>query len=74
VTAGVRPALSLVPVDEDQVPRLRRFRKARPEVVIDTSFGVWQARIPEKTGETVITRHLLRHLLDRLDEMTGDTG
>ena len=31
---GNRAALSLVPDEEDQVPRLERFRAAHPEVVI----------------------------------------
>ena len=31
----------------------------------------WQARIPEENGETIITRHLLGELLDRLGEVTG---
>lgn len=35
-------------------------------------FGTWQARIPEAAGETVTTRHTLRELLDRLDELTGE--
>ncbi len=35
-------------------------------------FGTWQARIPEAAGETVTTRHTLRELLDRLDELTRE--
>ena len=31
---GNRAALSLVPDEEDQVPRLEQFRAAHPEVVI----------------------------------------
>ena len=34
-------------------------------------FGTWEARIPEPTGETVMTRYTLRELLDRLDELTA---
>jgi len=41
-------------------------------VIVGTGeFGTWEARIPEPTGETVTTRHTLRELLNRLDELTG---
>ena len=67
-----RPALRLAPDEPDQVPRLRAFRAARPGVIIGSGgFGTWQARIPEKNGETVTVRYTLRELLDRLDELTG---
>ena len=57
----------------DQVPRLRAFRTAHPEVIIgDGGFGMWQARIPEPDGERIISRYTLRQLLDRLDDLTGD--
>lgn len=35
----------------------------------DGGFGTWQARIPESHGETVITRYILRELLDKPDEL-----
>ncbi len=67
-----RAALGLAPDEPDQVPRLRAFRAAHPNVIIgDGGFGTWQARIPEPAGETVITRHRLRDLLDKLDELAG---
>ncbi len=67
-----RPALRLAPDEPDQVPRLREFRAAHPGVIIGSGgFGTWQARIPEKNGETVTVRYTLRELLDRLDELTG---
>ena len=67
-----RPALWMAPDEPDQVLRLMRFRKEHPDVVIGTDeSGTWQARIPEPNGETVINRHLLRELLDKLDELTG---
>jgi len=48
------------------------FRAARPLVIIgEFGFGVWQARIPEPDGEHVISRHTLRELLDKLDDLTG---
>jgi hypothetical protein len=73
VTGPVRPALSLAVGEPDQVPRLAAFRQAHPEVIIaDLGFGgTWQARIPEVNGETIITRHRLGELLDRLGEVTG---
>ena len=66
------PARRLAPDDGDQVVRLARFRAAHPDVdVAAGEFGTWQARIPEEKGETIITRHLLGELLDRLGEVTG---
>ena len=68
-----RPALRLALEEPDQVPRLRAFRAAHPDVIIGPGeFGTWQARIPAENGETVASRHRLRELLDRLDELTGD--
>jgi hypothetical protein len=66
------PARRLAPDDGDQVVRLAWFRAAHPGVdVAAGEFGTWQARIPEENGETVITRHRLGELLDRLGEVTG---
>ena len=68
----VRPALSIVPDEPDQVIRLARFRLEHPGVIVGTAeFDTWQARIPEPDGETVITRHTLRELLDKLAELLG---
>jgi hypothetical protein len=48
-----------------------RFREEHPDVIIgDGGFGTWQASIPELDGETIITRYILRELLDKLDELT----
>ena len=33
--------------------------------------GWWQGRVPERQGETVITRYTLRELLDKLDGLVG---
>ena len=62
--------------EPDQLLRLSRFRDAHPDVIIgDGGFSTFQARIPEPDGETVITRYMLRELLDRLDELTtGPNG
>jgi hypothetical protein len=69
-----RPALSLVAAEPDQVPRLRAFRERYPHIVIGTLGlgGAWQARIPEERGETVLTRYLLRDLLDKVGEVLAD--
>ena len=73
MTGPVWPTLRLAVADEDQVMRLARFRAAHPEVTVEAGdFGTWQGRIPEKNGETVITRHLLGELLDKLDALTGE--
>jgi hypothetical protein len=62
----------LAPEEPDQVLRLHHFRQDHPEVVVgDGGFGTFQARIPEPSGEIVITRYSLRELLDKLDELTA---
>lgn len=67
---GVR--LGLAFGEPDQILRLRAFRAVHPEVIVgDGGFGTLQARIPKENGETVITRHTLRELLDKLGELTG---
>jgi hypothetical protein len=66
---GVR----LVPDEPDQAPRLAAYRVAYPVVVIQPGeFKTWQALIPEADGETVIVRHTLRELLDRVGELLGE--
>lgn len=65
----------LVPDEPDQVPRLDRFRAEHPDVIIGSGgFGTWQARIPEPSGETVITRYRLVELIDKLEEVTSQSG
>ncbi len=64
------PAPPAVPRDRDDLMRLARYRRSHPVVVIGRpGFGTWQALIPEPAGETVITRHSLGELLDRLEEL-----
>jgi hypothetical protein len=64
------PPLGIASGEPDQLLRLTRFRREHPDVIIgDGGFGTWQARIPESHGETVITRYVLRELLDKLDEL-----
>lgn len=67
-----RAALRLAREEPDQVRRLQEFRVRHPEVILgDGGFGVWQARIPEPDGERIISRYILRQLLDKLDQLTG---
>ena len=67
--------LGLAPEEPDQVIRLQHFRQDHPEVVIgDGGFGTMQARIPEPNGEVVITRYILRELLDKLDDLLKPPG
>jgi hypothetical protein len=51
-----------------QLRRLDRFRARNPAAVIkrDDGFGFWQAWIPVSNGGTVITRYVLKDLLDEL--------
>jgi hypothetical protein len=70
-----RPVLRIVPDEPDQVLRLARFRAEHPAVIIGKGeFGTWQARVPEANGETVVVRHRLVEVLDKLDELTGGAG
>ncbi|HEV2259184.1 MAG TPA: hypothetical protein VGS06_39210 [Streptosporangiaceae bacterium] len=65
MTGSARPDFVLDGPDE--LARLRQFRAGHPDVLIgDGGFGTWQALIPEPDGETVVTRHTLHELLDRL--------
>jgi hypothetical protein len=69
----IRGGLNLHPAELAQLIRLTMFRQAHPDVIVgDGGFGTVQARIPEPNGETVITRHTLRELLDKLDELTRE--
>jgi hypothetical protein len=66
-------ARRLAPDDRDQAVRLAGFRGVHPGVNVEAGeFGTWQARIPEENGETVITRHRLGDLLDRLGVIFPD--
>ena len=62
---GNRAALSLVPDEPDQVPRLERFRAAHPEVIILLKGPMPKAYV----GHRKIVRHTLRDLLDELEEI-----
>jgi hypothetical protein len=62
---GNRAALSLVPDEQDQVPRLEQFRAAHPEVVILLRGDLPRAWV----GGRKIERRTLRSLLDELEEI-----
>jgi len=62
---GNRAAMSLVPDEEDQVPRLERFRTAHPDIVI-LLLGAWPKAWLD--GQK-IERPTLRGLLDELEEI-----
>ena len=67
---GIRSGLRLASDEVVQLIRLARFRAAHPEVIVgDGGFGTIQARIPESNGEAVITRYILKELLDKLEEL-----
>jgi hypothetical protein len=69
-----RRALSALAAEPDQAHRLRAFRAQNPQVVIGTLgiTGAWQATIPQHNGEIVMTRYVLRDLLDKLDEVLAE--
>ena len=62
---GNRAALFLVPDEEDQVPRLERFRAAHPEIVI-LLLGAWPKAWVD--GRKIV-HPTLRGLLDKLEEI-----
>jgi hypothetical protein len=64
VTGPARPALRIAPDEQDQVPRLERFRADHPEVVILLRGATPRAWI----GGRKIERHTLRTLLDELEQ------
>jgi len=64
VTGPARPALRILPDEQDQVPRLERFRADHPEVVILLRGALPRAWI----GRRKIERHTLRALLDELEQ------
>jgi len=65
VTGPARPALRIVLDEQDQVPRLERFRSAHPEVVILLRGTLPRAWVSGRK----IERPTLRSLLDELEEI-----
>lgn len=64
MTGPALPALRIMPGEQDQVPRLERFRADHPEVVILLRGALPRAWI----GRRKIERHTLRALLDELEQ------
>ena len=53
----------------DQVLRRHRYEAAHPNMEIIYLSPVWQAIIREDAGQTIITRHHLKGLLDKLEAL-----
>jgi transcriptional regulator len=53
----------------DQVPRRMAYEAAHADVEIIYLGAFWQAIIREKAGQTIITRHALKSLLDQLEAL-----
>ena len=51
----------------DQVPRRMQYEKTHPESEIIYIGPHWQAIIREDAGQTIITRHRLKQLMDKLE-------
>jgi hypothetical protein len=65
--------MMLIPGEPGQAARLAAYRVAYPTVVIRPGeFGTWQALIAESNGETIVVRHTLEALLDRLAALLGE--
>jgi hypothetical protein len=57
----------------DQVPRRFAYEAAHPDVEILYFGPYWQAIIREENdGKTIITRHSLKALLDKLESLEGE--
>ena len=65
MTGTARPALSLVPDEPDQVPRLEWFRAAHPEVIILLRGPIPKAWVDGRK----FARQTLRALLDDLEQV-----
>ena len=56
----------------DQVPRREEYEAAHPDVEILYIGPYWQAIIHEQNdGKTIIIRHSLKPLLDKLESLDG---
>jgi hypothetical protein len=53
----------------DQVPRRMVYEAAHPDTEILYLGPYWQAIIREGQGQTIITRHSLKQLLDKLQTL-----
>jgi hypothetical protein len=55
----------------DQVPRRTAYEAAHPDLEIIYLGPCWQAVIREDAMQTIITRHSLKALLDKLEALDG---
>jgi hypothetical protein len=55
VSGEPRWALSLLLPEPDQLLRLSQYRRDHPGLAIRAGLGFWQAQIPQRDGELVIT-------------------
>jgi hypothetical protein len=58
----------------DQVPRREAYEEIHPDVEIIYLGPYWQAIVREDAGQTIITRHSLKQLLDKLDALDSADG
>src|SRR5579862_808926 len=58
----------------DQVPRREVYEAAHPNVEIIYIGPYWQAIVSEGEGKTIITRHGLKQLLDKLEALDSADG
>jgi hypothetical protein len=58
----------------DQVPRRLDYEAAHPDAEILYLGPYWQAIVREETGQTIITRHSLKQLLDKLESLDSADG
>jgi hypothetical protein len=56
----------------DQVPRREAYEAAHPNVEIIYIGPYWQAIVSGGDGKTIITRHSLKALLDKLESLGGE--
>lgn len=56
----------------DQVPRRTAYEAAHPAVEIIYLGSYWQAIVREEAGQTIITRHSLKALLDKLEALDAE--
>jgi hypothetical protein len=65
-------ALRLTREDHATLARMDQFQRAHPGIELHSGLGFWQAIIPEDSGSTIITRYVLRLLLDKLDQVVNE--
>ena len=55
-----------LPAPVTDLLRREQMLAAHPDLKVSAGTGHWQAEITEPRGKTIITRHTLSELLDRL--------